>query len=216
MAVSGSASGSRRAGTESQTPTPTMAAAASAAAAAANAAAAGGSSAGATPPPSAQLPNVKGAILAIISMIPTEPAAVYAESSRLDWESLLKGRPLPKTAAATAAAAAASGSGDSAAAKAAAEQQQQQLLVLQRQKEQRERVEGRVRRWCAEKTSKLLGAPEPSLVDFVVSHALDRRGSPGSLEAELAQVLDDEARPFVVALYRLLLLEARKAKAGLV
>ena len=49
----------------------------------------------------------------------------------------------------------------------------------------------------------------------MTSHALDRRGSPASLEAELAQVLDDEARPFVVALYRLLLLEARKAKAGL-
>ena len=72
----------------------------------------------------------------------------------------------------------------------------------------------RARRWVAAKTVALLGEEEMSFVDHVMSLVAAHAGG-AALAADVARVLDDDAGPFAVGLLRLLLLETRKAAAGL-
>ena len=68
-----------------------------------------------------------------------------------------------------------------------------------------------VQRWVTKKVTELLGEEEPSLVEFVVEKAAEHLSASAMVE-ELEPVLDTEAEPFVIKLWRMLIYETLKAK----
>ena len=70
-----------------------------------------------------------------------------------------------------------------------------------------------VQRWVNKKVAELLGEEEPSLVEFVVEKAGEHLGAAAMVD-ELEPVLDTEAEPFVIKLWRMLIYETLKAKEG--
>ena len=67
-----------------------------------------------------------------------------------------------------------------------------------------------VQRWVNKKVAELLGEEEPSLVEFVVEKAGEHLGAAAMVD-ELEPVLDTEAEPFVIKLWRMLIYETLKA-----
>eukprot|EP00967_Tisochrysis_lutea_P053143 scaffold66006_cov32-Tisochrysis_lutea.AAC.1 len=53
---------------------------------------------------------------------------------------------------------------------------------------------------------------QPTLVNYVIGK-MQARASPQEIEEELSKVLDDEAGPFMLKLWRMLLFEILRAKA---
>jgi hypothetical protein len=72
----------------------------------------------------------------------------------------------------------------------------------------------RLSAWVGAKAAALLGSPEPSFVEGVMS-LLASRTPATAAEAELGGVLDEDAPDFVLKLYRTVILEALKARRGL-
>ncbi|EOD15346.1 hypothetical protein EMIHUDRAFT_211507 [Emiliania huxleyi CCMP1516] len=68
------------------------------------------------------------------------------------------------------------------------------------------------RGWVSKKMEEYLGEDEPTLVNFVLDK-LAARTAAAEVEAEVAKVLDEEAEPFTVKLWRMLLFEIKRAKA---
>lgn len=68
-----------------------------------------------------------------------------------------------------------------------------------------------VQRWVSKKVTELLGEEEPSLVEFVVEKTAEHLPAAAMVE-ELEPVLDTEAEPFVIKLWRMLIYEVLKAK----
>jgi len=64
----------------------------------------------------------------------------------------------------------------------------------------------------SKKMEEYLGEDEPTLVNFVLDK-LAARTAAAEVEAEVAKVLDEEAEPFTVKLWRMLLFEIKRAKA---
>ena len=73
-------------------------------------------------------------------------------------------------------------------------------------------LESKIRPWLAKKIAEYLGEEEPTLVEFVMTKLAERL-PPAKIEAEMVQVLDDDAEMFVVKLWRLLLFEVLRAGA---
>lgn len=69
--------------------------------------------------------------------------------------------------------------------------------------------------WISKKIKDLLGVEEPSLVDFVVDKLRERSPAAKVFE-ELHAIVDEEAGPFVLKLYRMVIYETEKYAAGLV
>ena len=67
-----------------------------------------------------------------------------------------------------------------------------------------------VQRWVSKKVAELLGEEEPSLVEFVVEKVGEHL-SAKDMVGELEPVLDNEAEPFVIKLWRMLIYETLKA-----
>ncbi len=70
-----------------------------------------------------------------------------------------------------------------------------------------------MRPWVSKKIAEYLGDDEPPLVDFICSKLSSRVPAIGLVE-ELRPVLDDEAEPFVLRLWRMLIFCSLKAKTG--
>jgi len=71
-------------------------------------------------------------------------------------------------------------------------------------------LSGSVQRWVSKKVAELLGEEEPSLVEFVVEKVGEHL-SAKDMVSELEPVLDNEAEPFVIKLWRMLIYETLKA-----
>ena len=74
-------------------------------------------------------------------------------------------------------------------------------------------LDGRLKPFLEKKIREYLGGDEPALVEHLLGRLRQRVGAE-ALEAEVARVLDADARPFVVKLWRLLLFEVRARQAG--
>ncbi|KAL6750161.1 hypothetical protein V8C86DRAFT_2820352 [Haematococcus lacustris] len=70
------------------------------------------------------------------------------------------------------------------------------------------------RQWVDAKVAALLGAPEPSVVDFIMSLIATHKG-PADAVAELEPLLDSDTASFVLKLYRTVIFETERAAAGL-
>jgi len=73
-------------------------------------------------------------------------------------------------------------------------------------------AEKKIRPWVGKKMVEFLGEDEPTLVNYVIGK-MQARASPQEIEEELSKVLDDEAGPFMLKLWRMLLFEILRAKA---
>jgi RNA-binding protein 25 len=73
-------------------------------------------------------------------------------------------------------------------------------------------VEGTLRKWVARKIVDFLGEEEATLIDHIVSQ-LNGRCAPQDLLNDLVLVLDAEAEPFVLKLWRMLVFSYLKAQA---
>ena len=71
-------------------------------------------------------------------------------------------------------------------------------------------LDDQLRGWIDRKMVEYLGESEDALTQFVLSK-LRARCAPGDLLAELLPVLDDDAEPFVLKLWRMLIFLALKA-----
>ena len=68
-------------------------------------------------------------------------------------------------------------------------------------------------RVAAKKMKEYLGEDEPALVEHICTK-LRNRTAAAAVEDELSKVLDDEARVFVVKLWRMLLFELKAKQQG--
>ena len=73
-------------------------------------------------------------------------------------------------------------------------------------------VDGTMRAWTLKKMKEYLGEEERTLTEFILAK-LHRRCAPGELLTELAAVLDEDAQPFCVKLWRMLIYSAATAAA---
>ena len=67
--------------------------------------------------------------------------------------------------------------------------------------------------FVGKKMKEYLGEEEPELVELIIGK-LQARATPSVIEADLTQILDDEAAVFVVKLWRMLLFEIKAKQAG--
>jgi RNA-binding protein 25 len=72
-------------------------------------------------------------------------------------------------------------------------------------------VEQKLRPWIARKIADLLGEEEESLIKFVCTK-LNGHTPPAELVDNLAHLVDEEALPFVIKLWRMLLFEIARSK----
>ncbi len=73
-------------------------------------------------------------------------------------------------------------------------------------------VDGTMRAWTLRKMKEYLGEEEQTLTDFILAK-LHRRCRPAELLSELAAVLDEDAQPFCVKLWRMLIYSSTTAAA---
>jgi hypothetical protein len=78
--------------------------------------------------------------------------------------------------------------------------------------EARRVVDGTMRAWTLRKMKEYLGEEEQTLTDFILAK-LHRRCRPAELLSELAAVLDEDAQPFCVKLWRMLIYSSTTAAA---
>ena len=64
------------------------------------------------------------------------------------------------------------------------------------------------------KTVEVLGQEEPSMVDYVMS-LVKQHSSPAQMVDTLSAIMDNETEPFVLNLFRLIIMESEKAAQGL-
>ena len=64
------------------------------------------------------------------------------------------------------------------------------------------------------KTVEVLGQEEPSMVDYVMS-LVKQHSSPSQMVDTLQAIMDNETDPFVLNLFRLIIMESEKAAKGL-
>ena len=74
-------------------------------------------------------------------------------------------------------------------------------------------LESKIRPWLAKKIAEYLGEEELTLVEFVMTKLAERL-PPAKIEAEMVQVLDDDAEMFVVKLWRLHTLRGVEGKGA--
>lgn len=72
----------------------------------------------------------------------------------------------------------------------------------------------KIAKWVLKKTTELLGEEEESMVDFIMAQVQEHVSAIKLLE-ELQAVLDEEAKPFVFKLYRMVIFETLKQAANL-
>eukprot|EP00299_Pterocystis_sp_00344_P014674 c7283_g1_i3.p1 GENE.c7283_g1_i3~~c7283_g1_i3.p1 ORF type:complete len:619 (+),score=160.84 c7283_g1_i3:138-1859(+) len=72
-------------------------------------------------------------------------------------------------------------------------------------------IESKLRPWISKKIVELLGEEEASLIKFICGQ-LSQHLPPETMTKGLAHLIDDEAEPFVVKLWRMLLYELNKAR----
>eukprot|EP00035_Acanthoeca_spectabilis_P039013 m.58214 g.58214 ORF g.58214 m.58214 type:complete len:558 (+) comp9400_c0_seq1:22-1695(+) len=75
-------------------------------------------------------------------------------------------------------------------------------------------IDGRLKPWVDRKITEFIGAPEPSLVEFICGKVAART-PPQDIVSELVDVLDDEAEIFVMKMWRVVVYETEFKKAGL-
>ncbi|GBF89651.1 hypothetical protein Rsub_02369 [Raphidocelis subcapitata] len=68
----------------------------------------------------------------------------------------------------------------------------------------------KVTAWVGKKVTEMLGAEEPDFVDFIME-LLATHSAPEEVEKEAGEVLDEEAAPFVLKLYRVVIYETERA-----
>ena len=73
-------------------------------------------------------------------------------------------------------------------------------------------VDGTMRAWTLKKMKEYLGEEEKTLTEFILAK-LHRRCAPAELLSELSAVLDEDAQPFCVKLWRMLIYSASTAAA---
>ena len=64
------------------------------------------------------------------------------------------------------------------------------------------------------KTVEVLGQEEPSMVDYVMS-LVKQHKQPAQMVDTLSAIMDNETEPFVLNLFRLIIMESEKAAQGL-
>jgi len=75
-------------------------------------------------------------------------------------------------------------------------------------------MEKRIKPWVTKKIKEYIGDDEPTLVDFICGK-VEAKGDPNVLLNDVQMVLDEEAKVFVVKLWRLLIYETEAKKQGL-
>lgn len=75
-------------------------------------------------------------------------------------------------------------------------------------------IDSRLKPWVDRKITEFIGAPEPTLVDFICGKVAART-SPRDIVSEIVAVLDDEAEIFVMKMWRVVVYETEFKKAGL-
>ncbi|CAK0735899.1 hypothetical protein CVIRNUC_000658 [Coccomyxa viridis] len=69
-------------------------------------------------------------------------------------------------------------------------------------------------KWVLKKTVEVLGQEEPSMVDYVMS-LVKQHKQPAQMVDTLSAIMDNETEPFVLNLFRLIIMESEKAAQGL-
>lgn len=72
----------------------------------------------------------------------------------------------------------------------------------------------RVSPWVQKKIREYIGGDEPALVKFICEN-VQKRCEANKLLSDLAMILDDEADPFIVKLWRLLIFQTKALSIGL-
>lgn len=75
-------------------------------------------------------------------------------------------------------------------------------------------MEKRIKPWVAKKIAIFIGEEEPALIEFICSKVA-ARSSAESILKEIVMVLEEEAEPFVLKLWRLLIYESKAKELGL-
>lgn len=75
-------------------------------------------------------------------------------------------------------------------------------------------VEQKVKPWVEKKIRDYIGDDEPSLVSFICERVTSHT-EPSRLLSDLAVILDDEAEPFVIKLWRLIIFQLEAKKVGI-
>ena len=68
--------------------------------------------------------------------------------------------------------------------------------------------------WVRKKTAEVLGEEELSMVEYVMN-LVKEHTAPAKMAATLQGVMDDETQPFVLKLFRMLILETEKHARGI-
>ena len=68
--------------------------------------------------------------------------------------------------------------------------------------------------WVKKKTAELLGEEELSMVEFVMNMVKEHT-QPAKMQGKLQGVMDDETQPFVLKLFRMVILETEKRAHGI-
>ena len=75
-------------------------------------------------------------------------------------------------------------------------------------------VDQYIQPWLRKKTVEFLGEEEETLIAFILGK-MKRRCHPNEILEEVEQVLDDDAQPFVIKLWRMLLYNIKIQEAAM-